>query len=92
MNLPYDQAARLVRDVQLEEFRALLASESLTRAGLLRLRARLASGEFPRPDAAVDLVQLDVDQALADLVGVDREDLPGAVQVPVSLEGLPDGL
>lgn len=87
-DMGYEQAAGIVRSVQLEEFRGLLGSESLTRAGLLRLRARLASGEFPRPDPGVDLVALDVDEALAAVLGVDPAELPGRAPVPDTLEGL----
>jgi hypothetical protein len=73
------------------EWRQLIAAGFLTPDGLLAVRARLdvTSQEFePGPD--LDLLRLLVDEAVARSRGIDPDDMPGAVVVPDSPEGLVD--
>jgi hypothetical protein len=78
---PADMVRRLVRVVLLDEWRGWLEADYLTLDGLWRLRARLdpTSGEFVRPDAALELLRWDVETKIAEALQIDRAALPGAV-------------
>jgi hypothetical protein len=78
---PADMVRRLVRVVLLDEWRGWLEADYLTLDGLWRLRARLdpTTGEFVRPDAALELLRWDVETKIAATMEIPREDLPGAI-------------
>ena len=79
MSEPYSAAGmdRLMKGVLFTEWRSLMAGGFLSEAGLLAIRGRLiASGEF-LPDAARDLMLLDLDTAISEGRGIPLGDMPG---------------
>ena len=73
-------AGSVQRLVAFDIFRGQIANGHLTKEGLLTVRARLDSGEFePGPDR--ELLQLEVDDAVAAAYGVSPDDLPGRTPV-----------
>ena len=73
-------AGRVQRLVAFDIFRGQITEGHLTRAGLLAVRARLDSGEYdPGPDR--ELLQLDLDDAIAAEWGVPVSELPGRAPV-----------
>jgi hypothetical protein len=77
-----DEAARLAMRCLFREWRSQIAAGHLTRDGLTRLRVRLASREFPAGDTERELMAIEVNDALAAMLGVPADSLPGAEPVP----------
>jgi hypothetical protein len=84
-------AGRLARRVLFEEWTQLVVSGYLTEEGLLAVRTRLdpVHREFePGPD--LELLRLRVDGAIARARGIEREDMPGALQIPDDVSEIAD--
>jgi hypothetical protein len=84
-------AGRIMRNVLFDEWRGQLDSGSLTKAGLLQLRGRLdeTSNEFePGPD--LELLRLQAADALAAVMGINSDELPGSSPFPNDLSGFDD--
>jgi hypothetical protein len=84
-------AGRLARRVLFEEWTQQVVSGFITEPGLLALRTRLdpVHREFePGPD--LELLRLRVDGAIARARGIEREDMPGALQIPDDVSEIAD--
>jgi hypothetical protein len=74
-------AGRVQRAVAFDIFRWQLDEKLLNGDGLRAVRALLDSREYaPGPD--LDLLKLDVDQALAEALGIEPDLLPGRAPLP----------
>jgi hypothetical protein len=86
-----ERTQRLVSIVTLDCWRALLRCDGLTLAGMARIREALIDPQPYGlvPSAHLSLLKLDIDEAVADGMGVPADELPGNTPVPDDLGGWP---